>query len=418
MLYLFKLLSLLIHIDQKTILNWFGIADPNNLEMATTIGNNYDLNISNIEPASNISLDTIRLVIEGLWNKVQDGLTLSDIENILFFILFARFLILALRYNLKTSFYITFIGLFAGYLWYRHLIDLILMYRSLLVKLPFLHRLGMDAVQLRSFHRQTVLTDLKLDENIHWYNPGQMIYYAFIKGIVNIDPETGIKYFIDPISMVVSKFQNSNVLALYYKMYNKVLPKIYDICSKFWSQLSGIIAYAVVTRIGKRYCPYLVRWHWTFLLIIGMIEQVFIYFIYRVYYFQTFVLIPQNQFSNDFLDSNFSLQVSILNAVITCIVLGHIGFILFGLFHAIWGQYFYIPFFVENTELHIGPRPKNSIYSGGSTAWQDLDERKKELNRVLPKLWYGWFGRGTQNNSGMKYSLIQSIAKFFKRWQT
>ena len=137
--------------------------------MATTIGNNYDLNISNIEPASNISLDTIRLVIEGLWNKVQDGLTLSDIENILFFILFARFLILALRYNLKTSFYITFIGLFAGYLWYRHLIDLILMYRSLLVKLPFLHRLGMDAVQLRSFHRQTVLTDLKLDENIHWY---------------------------------------------------------------------------------------------------------------------------------------------------------------------------------------------------------------------------------------------------------
>lgn len=418
MLYLFKLLSLLIHIDQKTILNWFGIADPNSTEMVTTVGNNYDLNISNIEPASNISLDTIRLVIEGLWNKVQDGLTLSDIENILFFILFVRFLILALRYNLKTSFYITFIGLFAGYLWYRHLIDLILMYRSLLVKLPFLYKLGMDAVQLRSFHRQTVLTDLKLDENIHWYNPGQMVYYAFIKGIVNIDPETGIKYFIDPISMIVSKFQNSNVLSLYYKMYNKVLPKIYDICSKFWSQLSGIIAYAVITRIGKRYCPYLVRWHWTFLLIIGMIEQVFIYFIYRVYYFQTFVLIPQNQFSNDFLDSNFSLQVSILNAVITCIVLGHIGFILFGLFHAIWGQYFYIPFFVENTELHIGPRPKNSIYSGGNTAWQDLDERKKELNRVLPKLWYGWFGRGTQNNSKMKQSFIQSIMKFFKRWQT
>jgi hypothetical protein len=44
--------------------------------------------------------------------------------------------------------------------------------------------------------------------------------------------------------------------------------------------------------------------------------------------------------------------------------------------HAIWGQYFYIPFFVENTELHIGPRPKNSIYSGGQ-AWQDPEEKKK-----------------------------------------
>jgi hypothetical protein len=47
----------------------------------------------------------------------------------------------------------------------------------------------MDAVQLRSLHRQAVLTDLKLDK-YHWYNPGQAIYYAFTKGIVDVDPET------------------------------------------------------------------------------------------------------------------------------------------------------------------------------------------------------------------------------------
>jgi hypothetical protein len=58
-------------------------------------------------------------------------------------------------------------------------------------------------------------------------------------------------------------------------------------------------------------------------------------------------------------------------------------FIIFGLFHAIWGQYFYVPFFVENTELHIGPRPKNSIYSGGQTAWQDPEEKEKNLNRFF-----------------------------------
>jgi hypothetical protein len=113
--------------------------------------------------------------------KIQDGLTLADIENVLFFILFVRFVILALRYNLKTSFYITCIGLFAGYLWYRHLIDLISMYRSVLLKLPFLHKLGMDAVQLRSLNRQMVLTDLKLGENAHWYNPGQIIVLCIYK---------------------------------------------------------------------------------------------------------------------------------------------------------------------------------------------------------------------------------------------
>ena len=410
MFYSFRLLSFLIHIDQKTVLNWFGISDTNSV-----IRNNYDVNLSNIEPSSNISLYTFRLIIEGLWNQIQDGLNLADIENLLFFILFVRFIILAVRYNLKTSFYITSIGLFAGYLWYRHLIDLIIMYRNILIKLPFLHKLGMDAIQLRSLHRQTTLTDLKLAENISWSNPGKMIYYAFTKAIVKIDPNTGISYYIDPISMIVAKLNNLNLSSLYYKLYNKVIPKIYDICSKFWSQLSGIISYAVITRIGKRYCPYLIRWHWTFLLIIGMIEQIFIYFIYRIYYFQTFVLNPQIQSSNYDLQPNVILQVNILNGLITCIILAHIGLILFGLFHATWGQYFYIPFFVENTELHIGPRPKNSIYSGGNTAWQDPEERKKELNQLFPRLWYGWFGSGNSNNWIIKNKFIRYLRIFFNK---
>jgi Uncharacterised protein family len=418
MLYLFRLLLLLINIDQETVLNWFGIEDSGNQEIHQSLENTSDLSFSTIKSSTDVSLKTFRLIAQSLWGNLQDGLTLTDIENVLFFILFIRFVILAIRYNLKTSFYITCIGLFAGYLWYRHLIDLISMYRSVLLKLPFLHKLGMDAVQLRYLNRQMVLTDLKLGENVHWYNPGQAIFYAFTKGITNIDPETGLRYYIDPISMFISNLQEPNKLnisPLYYKIYNNIIPKIYDICSKFWNQLSGVAAYAVITRIGKRYCPYLVRWHWTFLLIIGLVEQIFIYFIYRVYYFQTFVLIPQTQviseteFSKGSIDPSLFLQINILNGIIACVVLSHIGLVLFGLFHAIWGQYFYFPFFVENTELHIGPRPKNSIYSGGYTSWQDRQEKEKNLKRVIPKLWYGWFGRGA--GTGNQFLLI----KFFKQ---
>ena len=418
MLYLFRLLFLLINIDQETVLNWFGMEDPTNQEIRQVLENGSELNISNFEPSPDVSLETFRIIIQGLWDKIQDGLTLVDIENVLFFILFLRFVILAVRYNLKTSFYITCIGLFAGYLWYRHLIDLISMYRSVLLKLPFLHRLGMDAVQLRSLHRQMVLTDLKLGENAHWYNPGQILYYAFTKGIINVNLETGLRYYIDPISMAISKLQEpakSNVFPIYYNVYNKIIPKIYDICSKFWTQLSGVAAYAVITRIGKRYCPYLVRWHWTFLLIIGLIEQIFIYFIYRVYYFQTFVLIPQTKAYANYVDPSLILQINILNGIIACVVLTHIGFIIFGLFHAIWGQYFYVPFFVENTELHIGPRPVTSIYSGGQTSWQNPKEKEKNLNRLFPKLWYGWFGRGTNNNFQLGNNLARLIKKFFKK---
>lgn len=405
MLYSFRLLLLLININQETVLNWFG--NPPTNEICQVIESGYDFNLSNLY----LSLSTFVLL-----EKIQDGLTLADVENVLFFILFVRFIILAIRYNLKTSFYITCIGLFAGYLWYRHLIDLISMYRSVLLKLPFLNKLGMDAVELRSMHRQTVLTDLKLGENVHWYNPGQVLYYGFTKGIIDVDQETGLKYYIDPISMAISNTTgptNSNILPLYYKVYNKIIPKIYQICSKFWAQLSGVAAYAVITRIGKRYCPYLVRWHWTFLLIIGMVEQIFIYFIYRIYYFQSFVLIPQTY--DSYVDSNLLLQINILNGSIVCIVLAHIGFILFGLFHAIWGQYFYMPFFVENTELHIGPRPKSSIYSGGYTSWQDSEEKEKNLNRFFLKFWYGWFGRGTKNNEQTNNPFGRFIEKILKK---
>jgi hypothetical protein len=416
MLYLFKILLLLINIDQKTVLNWFGIEDPKNQKIRQAIDNGLNSDVLNLKSSTDVSLETFRLIIEGLWEKIQNGLTLSDIENVLFFILFIRFLILAIRYNLKTSFYITCIGLFAGYLWYRHLIDLISMYRSVLLKLPFLHSLGMDAVQMRSLNRQMTLTDLKLGENAHWYNPGQILCYALTKGIVNIDPDTGLRYYIDPISMVISNLEEpmkSNIASLYYKIYNKIIPKIFDICSKFWNQLSGVAAYAVITRIGKRYCPYLVRWHWTFLLIIGMVEQIFIYFIYRVYYFQSFVLIPQVESYNNSIDSNLILQINLLNVIIACVVLTHIGLIIFGLFHAIWGQYFYFPFFVENTELHIGRRPKDSIYSGGQTAWQDPEE--KNVNRLFPKLWFGWFGRGSKYNFGIFNNSLKLMKKLFKK---
>jgi hypothetical protein len=97
--------------------------------------------------------------------------------------------------------------------------------------------------------------------------------------------------------------------------------------------------------------------------------------------------------------------------IISLCCITHIGFIIFGLFHAIWGQYFYVPFFVENTELHIGPRPTNSIYSGGQTAWQDPEEKEKNLNRLLPKLWYGWFGRGTKKSMEL---ILKIIKKFLK----
>ena len=379
MLYSLRLLFFLINIDQTTILNWF----DNNLKTKTTLDTWQNINID--DPAYK-SMESLKFLINDVWQGVQDGLKLTDIENVIFFLVFVRFIVLIFRYNLKTSTYITFIGIFAGYLWYRHLIDIITMYSQMLVKIPYLQKLGINAIELDSSSEALVKADVKLGSEVHWYDPGKLFYYAFTRGIIQTDADTGLQYYIDPISMIISNLndsQKAQVLPYYYKLYNVIIPRIFEAISGFWEQLSGVAAYAVITRIGKRYCPYLIRWHWTFLLIIGFLEQIIIFFLYRVMYFQQAVLEPNMVFSTvtqaagrrtvtvSATDPNLLFQFNLLNIVLVFFVVLHLGSILFGLLHAVWGQYFYFPFLIENTELHIGPRPKNSIYSGGQTAWQD-----------------------------------------------
>ena len=101
---LLKLFLLLINLDQETVLNFFGLDDPNTY---------LNTNFNDVSVSTEISIETLKLIFQGFIERYQYGLGLVDIENILIFITFVRFLILANRYNIKTSFYISCISLFA-----------------------------------------------------------------------------------------------------------------------------------------------------------------------------------------------------------------------------------------------------------------------------------------------------------------
>ena len=422
MLYSLRLLLFLINVDQIQI--WF----DGNIKVET---HSDLLQSSNINDPVYNSIEFLKFAMNNIWQEVQDGLKLTDIENIIFFLVFVRFIILIFRYNLKTSTYITCIGVFAGYLWYRHLIDIITMYSHQMIKIPYLNKLGNDAMKLEASSEILAKVDMQLGSDVHWYNPGKLIYYAFTRGIIHTDPNTGFQYYIDPISMAISNLnenQKALVLPYYYKIYNVIIPRIFATISGFWQQLSGVAAYAVITRIGKRYCPYLVRWHWTLLLIIGFLEQIIIYFLFRVMYFQENIIAPKmvtdvitqtignrTVVTQSITDPDLLAQFKFLNVTLIVGISIHIGGILFGLLHAFSGQYFYFPFLVENAELHIGPRSKNSIYSGGQTAWQD--EKRSNVNRKYTKLWYGWFGHGTKDNwitGPLKQFFKMNLSKFIR----
>ncbi|MCK7490149.1 MAG: hypothetical protein MZU79_08055 [Anaerotruncus sp.] len=224
----------MINIDQETVLNWFGLEDPNLGDFSSLNELNYGTDTLGIEISPALSLETLRLVIQGLWEKVQDGLSLADIENLIFFIAFVRFAILAIRYNIKTSFYITCIGLAASYLWYRHFIDLLfLCIKMLLLRIPITHKLGIDAIEIKSI--VMLVCRSKADYNLRASNPIGIIFHAIGKG--------GFQdwlYYIDPISMLfasVPEKLRSATDPVYYLFYRKIIPTVIRVAGQFYREL-------------------------------------------------------------------------------------------------------------------------------------------------------------------------------------
>ena len=384
-----SVLSLLIKIDQETILDFLDIDGP-----FTTEDYSYVLGDSPI--STPVSSETFKLIIQSIWDHYQLGLGFVDIENIALFILVIRFIFLSKKYNIKTGFFITCIGLGAGYLWYMHLRDLVYYYMQTLWMCPLTHNLAYDFSEINFQQRsQFSKAGTTFDSNT-FYGP-------ILRAFTDITSNDNYRY--DPISMVWSylptdvKFLSDKV---YYFLTLKAIPQIYRFLSTQLTMLSGALWYTFIVRINKRYCPYLIRWHWTFLLGIDFINRPFIYVQHRLLYYLNEILIP---------DSYVREAVLVTNLLITLVFVQYI-FIALGMLHALCGQYFYFPLLTENTELHVGFRPKDSIYSGGHTIWQNKQAymisrqassklRKYRFGTIrsaysrLPRFWYGWLGRGT-----------------------
>ena len=377
---LLKLFLLLINLDQETVLNFFGLDDPN-----MYLNTNFDT----VSISTDISIETLKLIIQGLFERYQYGLGLVDIENILLFITFIRFVILANRYNLKTSFYISCISLFAGFLWYTHLKDLIGWYGDMI-----------------SYNRLTsrYLDDMLTESYIEDTKNQKIMYLEFINqnplnflksSLVYASERSG--YRIDPLSMSISSLPESlknSVKPLYYSIYQNVLPGIWSFIGGQLQEIAPLLMYVFIVRINKKYCPYLIRWHWTYLIVSSLFEGEIIRILYRLYTYDSMVLIPSERFD----------ESALLQPIFMIIITTHYCLVCLGLLHAACGQYFYIPFLTENTEIHIGKRPQNSIYSGGYTSWQDGGSNQIQIlakdskSITFPRLWWGWLGKSNSLN--------------------
>lgn len=340
-------------------------------------------------------LEAARIFAEEYWKKAQrNGFGVNILDDIVMLFVFFRFLILTIRYNIGTSFVITASSTVAGWLWYNNFITLLFYYENALYKNVLTFRLGLDATQIRRSMEgriESASFDLRIT------NPWGILGFALAKG-----SKYG-EYRIDPISMItasaldsrfVPKLLQHYIESVYYLFYRELIPLSIRILRLSVRYMLGYVTYMGVVRVGKEVCPYIIRWHWTFVYLLNFIQINFLYIIQRANEYSLTKIYPKILAGKEFglYMPRLEFEMKMIYLMCFSLIIGHLCFVLYGMFHALMGQYFYVPFFTENIELHIGPRNKKSIYSGGYTAWQDKEEQPKG---IIPKFWYGWFGRGT-----------------------
>jgi hypothetical protein len=373
--YFSQFLFLLIEIKQQTILNWLGIEDPRIATLNDVVSyfvdpslDNIDIDLSTLEPSPNVSIETFRIILDTVWQRLSNGgLSLTDIENIILFMAFIRFIILVLRFNLRTGFLITCVGVAAAYVWYLHLSEILYGYLNLLFKMPFMTTIAFDLMDLRESKMAA------RGENFSLRYPVRLLWRSFANG----SQLNG--HYIDPISMIFARFSEEVKIytdRFYYLLYQDVGPGVLQLCRKIYHDIGPLARYTFIVRIGKKYCPYLVRWHWTFLMLLQVTERFLIFLIYRISLYNTRVLIPKYRMiditisTNQLYANKLGDEINILYYIAFVLIGYHIAFIIYALLQALWGQYFYVPFYTENVELHLGEVP-NSPYVGGNMPWRD-----------------------------------------------
>ena len=417
---LVKLFLLLINVSEENNLEFLK-TENSILDMESTIQDGI-IGIEQASVSASISLQSLKSVFQSIIDSYRiEGLGLYDVENVILFITFVRFITLLINYNLKTAFYISCISFGAALIWYFHIREIHVWYGEMLLE----NRLtGFVAKNMSDIGLDTYYTgDEFMFSDSNEIELSLLLRSLKMPDFIADDPITFLKesvvhainrdgYRIDPISMIVASIPDQfkeDVNKYYYLIFGNLLPKAWDWFDTQFRDLLGLIFYLVVVRLGKRYCPYLIRWHWTFMFVNAFIEIEFVKLVYRLWIYQNFTLIPEERYRE-------SADVETL--YLTVITL-HYLFTFFGLLHALFGQYFYIPFIVENTELHIGKRPINSIYSGGYTSWQNADTQwltKTNSKFLLPRLWWGWLGKsGDTPQKRFKIKRNKKFKNFLKK---
>lgn len=295
------------------------------------------------------------------WKNIQFGLTITEIEKVLVIISFVRFCFYTIRYDAKSALIISLTAFISAILYEKMLVDVIKICYFRFYLSPSLFRTGYEQY-LDMVHNEDAYITYSL-ESFKWFDiyPGWLVRFIVKSPILS-----EIQSFIDDWFM----------------------PIIFKLIRLYRKPMQSVLFYTIVLRLGKKYVPYPLQWHG---MVYTMYTQGIATFIYNRFSnsmkFLKEVLIPQARIS----------EIQLLEMIQTTFIVTLFYGIMLAMLHAIFSQYYYLPFVAQNIDAHIGKRPKDSILSGGYASWQD-EQQLFIPSKADYKIWFGFLGKGPNDN--------------------
>ena len=155
----------------------------------------------------------------------------------------------------------------------------------------------------------------------------------------------------------------------------------------FWSQTARryvkFTIFSYFLKFGRDYLPYFVRYHAAICVFVsqallvpwGLAMQ-------RTLQFLHDTLIPELRVD----------EILLLEAVQSAMMIIFVYLIILAVLHALFSQYYYVPFLSQALAANIGIKDNDKIIDGGYASWQD-EQNLWKASKADFKIWFGFLGK-------------------------
>lgn len=358
----------------------------------------------------NVSRDLMMRYVDFSWdNFIHYGPTLNELLIVFGVVALIRFCFVSLKYNPKIGIVVAGSSILSACAYYRLLVPICESGTHAAPGWPNLFRLVHASADADWFHNwrkdgdefkkyyissfDKTLSGTRPAPSFATYTASNIVYWIKFKLQESTTFQSFLQYFdskILPGSFTLKEILGLIISPILY-LVNSLELLIYTY-KNVWDEFTSSLFLSQVLRSGRRYMPYPVLWHWgTAYVIASFCLERWMNFLIKIDQYIVYTLVPDMRYQ----------EIITAEYIRTYLFIYAVYLIMLAMLHALFGQYYYLPFISEVVDAFFGKRTdfkvllpilEEKIIQGGDLSWQDKWEYWEPRSERI-QFWHGLFGK-------------------------